>query len=96
MSKFYKDKLKTVLSNKMNLNQLVESFPESYKSTQPVYIPIIIMAELEAALYSLYLGSNNELYIINKVSTIISLPRTFFEVKDRRISSLVSSLNIVI
>ncbi|KAG1168419.1 hypothetical protein G6F70_009124 [Rhizopus microsporus] len=93
MSKFYKDKLKTVLSSKMDLNQFVESFPKSYKSTLPVYIPFIIMAALEATVYALYLGSNG-LYIINEVATI-SLPRTLFEVKDGRISKVVSSLNIV-
>ncbi|KAG1158995.1 hypothetical protein G6F36_014114 [Rhizopus arrhizus] len=92
-SKFYKDKLKTVLSSKMDLNQFVESFPKSYVNTLPVYIPFIIMAELEATVYALYLGSN-ELYIINEVTTI-SLPRTLFEIKDGGISRVVSSLNIV-
>jgi len=59
----------------------------------PLYIPFIIMAALEATVYALYLGSNG-LYIINEVATI-SLPRTLFEVKDGRISKVVSSLNIV-
>ncbi|KAG1051092.1 hypothetical protein G6F43_006684 [Rhizopus delemar] len=92
-SKFYKDKLKIVLSSKMDLNQFVESFPKSYVNTLPVYIPFIIMAELEATVYALYLGSN-ELYIINEVTTI-SLPRTLFEIKYGGISRVVSSLNIV-
>lgn len=94
MSKLYKDKLKRVLSSKiMNLTQFVESFPKSYERTLPVYIPFIIVAALEAAVYALYLGSNG-LYTINEVATI-SLPRTLFEVKDGRISKVVSSLNIV-
>ena len=93
MSKFYKDKLKTVLSSKMDLNQFIESFPKSYKNTLPAYIPFIIMADLEASVYVLYLGSNG-LYIINEVTTI-SLPRTLFEVKQGGILSVVSSLNIV-
>lgn len=92
-SKLYKDKLKTVLSSKMDLNQFVESFPNSYKRSLPVYIPFIIMASLEATVYVLHLGSNG-LYIINEV-TNISLPRTLFEVKDGGISKVVSSLNIV-
>jgi len=37
MCKLYKDKLKTVLSSKMDLNQFVESFPKSYERTLPVY-----------------------------------------------------------
>ncbi|KAG1467877.1 hypothetical protein G6F56_004165 [Rhizopus delemar] len=93
MSKFYKYKLKTVLSSKMGLNQFVRSFPKSYESTLPVYVPFIIMAELEATVYALYLGSNR-LYIINEITTI-SLPRTLFEVKDERILSVVSNLNMV-
>lgn len=36
MSKFYKDKLKTVLSSKMGLDQFVESFSKSYESTLPL------------------------------------------------------------
>lgn len=93
MSKFYKDKLKTVLSSKMYLNQFVNSFPKPYESTLPVFITFIIMAELEAAVYALCIGSNG-LYIINEVTTI-SLSKTLFEVKDARISRVVSSLNIV-
>lgn len=92
-AKLYKDKLKTVLSSKMDLNQFVESFPHSYNRSLPVHIPFIIMAALEATVYVLYLGANG-LYIINEV-TNISLPRTLFEVKDGGISKVVSSLNIV-
>jgi hypothetical protein len=88
MSKFYKDKLKAVLSSKMDMNQFVESFPKAYKSTLPVYIPFIIMTELEATVYTLYLGSNS-LCIIDKVSNA-SIPRSLFEVKDGRISAFVT------
>lgn len=92
-SKFYTDKLKTVLSSKMDLNQLIESFPKSYESTLPVYIPFFIIAELEATVCVLYPGSNG-LYIINEVTTI-SLPTTLLEVKDGAILRAISSLNVI-
>ncbi|KAI9483375.1 MAG: hypothetical protein EXX96DRAFT_557979, partial [Benjaminiella poitrasii] len=85
-SKFYTDKLKTVLSSKMDLNQFIESFPKSYENTLPIYISFFIIAEIEATVCVLYSGFNG-LYIINKV-TNISLPTTLLEVKDGARSSL--------
>lgn len=79
-SKFYKDKLKTVLTSKMDLNKFVESPLKFYADTPSIYIPFFIIAELEATVCVLHMGSNG-LYILNEVTTI-SLPTTSLEVKN--------------
>ncbi|KAG0740990.1 hypothetical protein G6F35_003293 [Rhizopus arrhizus] len=92
-SKFYRDKLKTVLSSKIDLNQMIESFPNSYGGAPPIHIPFIIMNQLEATMYSLQLAHNG-LYVLNEVTTI-SLPITLIEVKDGGIERMVERLNLV-
>lgn len=92
-SKFYRDKLKTVLSSKIDLNQMIESFPNSYEGAPQIYIPFIIMNQLEATVYSLQL-THNGLYVLSEVVTI-SLPGTLIEVKDGGIERMVEGLNLV-
>ncbi|KAI8887283.1 hypothetical protein K501DRAFT_330694 [Backusella circina FSU 941] len=92
-SKFYQDKLKTVLTSKMDLNQFVESSLKFYADTPSIYIPFFIITELEATVCVLYLGSNG-LYVINEVTTI-SLPTTSLEVKDGAVLSAISKLNMM-
>lgn len=92
-SKFYKDKLKTVLLSKIDLNQLIESSSKFNESTLSIYMPFFIIAELEATVCVLYLGSNG-LYIINEITTI-SLPTTSLEVKNGAALRVISKLNIM-
>lgn len=68
-SRFYQDKLKTVLASKMDLNQFVGSPLKFYADTPSIYIPFFIIAELQATACVLYLGSNG-LYILDEVTTI--------------------------
>ncbi|KAI7903639.1 uncharacterized protein BX663DRAFT_433035 [Cokeromyces recurvatus] len=93
-SKFDTDKLKTVLSSKIDLNQLIESFPRFYESTLPVYTPFFIIAKLEATFHVFLYLSSNGLYIINEV-TIISLSTILFEVKDEVVSRAILDINII-
>ncbi|KAG1038447.1 hypothetical protein G6F43_012685 [Rhizopus delemar] len=92
-SKFYKDKLKAVLLSKMDLNQIIESSSKFNESTLPIYMPFFIIAELEATVCVLYLGSNG-LYVINEITTI-SLPTTSLEVKNGAVLRVISKLNIM-
>ncbi|KAI8885945.1 hypothetical protein K501DRAFT_178779 [Backusella circina FSU 941] len=64
--KFYKDKLKTVVSCKLELNEFIQSYP-SVKIT--IYIPSIIMAGMETTVY-IFLFDASGFYFINEVAMI--------------------------
>lgn len=92
-SKFYKDKLKTMLSSKADINEIISSLSKVNDSTVSIYVPFIIIAELEATVCALHLGGNG-LYVINEVTTI-SLPTTLLEVKNGGILTAVNNLYIL-
>ncbi|KAI9252217.1 hypothetical protein EDC94DRAFT_621199 [Helicostylum pulchrum] len=92
-SKFYRDKLKTVLSSKADINEIISSLSKVNDSTVSIYVPFIIIAELEATVCALHLGGNG-LYVINEVTTI-SLPTTLLEVKNGGILTAVNNLYIL-
>lgn len=87
------DKLKTVLSSKIDVSQLIESSSKFNENALSTCILFFIVAELEATVCVLHIGSNR-LYIINKITTIY-LSTTLLEIKSGAVSTMVHILNIM-
>jgi hypothetical protein len=92
-SKFYKDKLKAVLSSKLNINQRLDKSPAASIDPKTTLIPFIIIMGFEAVVYTLYLACNG-LYVVDEVATI-SVPTSVSVVKDHGIGVMVSGLEVI-
>lgn len=57
-SKLYRDKLKSVLSSKLNLNQRLDESPFSKINAKTIFVPFVIIMGLEAIVYTLNMASN--------------------------------------
>lgn len=93
-SKYYTDKLKSVLAAKRHLNHLILSLPFiSPSSLKALRIPIILVMGLNCHLFTLSLIDQN-VYVVQKVHSF-SYPRTYRQVSEGGIAKILDGFAII-
>lgn len=93
-SKYYKDKMKTVLASKYQLDAIVKDFPGLDEDTIPsIAVPFLLIMALECGLYTLsFIG--NGLYAVKSVCGMTFLSSKE-EMRDNDLGELITGLSTV-
>ena len=92
-SKFYKDKLKSVLVSLAHLKQHIQRTKMDFESAKQVAMPSVITQGLESDVYALSLV-DKEWRVVTKLADI-DIPSTISEVKKGKIIDYLNQLHVL-